>query len=331
MSTCRFLFLTLLALMFAQPVQAQAEHVRARYLDAEDKTLVQTDWMFLVSNPQQHAQLLFSAAYKGREPRGPAKEVDLVLWSFARTILYGERSARTLTIFADGESLVVPVRPPLPFRGETKDNQDIFWQVKRPSIGFPSPLPPDAPLRRGRGVDNLFMEQMYLRLSTEGLRKINRARNVELLVGDSRLSLTPNQMDTLRGFESLTGSSSPLAGGSGGGRPTTPAAQVQSAGAGGEAESVERGVINGEAISLPQPAYPATAASIRASGVVQVLVTVDETGAVIAARAITGQPTLRPAAEAAAKKARFSPTLLEGRAVKVTGTINYVFTLPALR
>jgi outer membrane biosynthesis protein TonB len=36
---------------------------------------------------------------------------------------------------------------------------------------------------------------------------------------------------------------------------------------------------------------------------------------------------LHQAAEAAAKQARFSPTLLSGQPVKISGMINYNFTL----
>jgi outer membrane biosynthesis protein TonB len=55
------------------------------------------------------------------------------------------------------------------------------------------------------------------------------------------------------------------------------------------------GVLNGKAVSLPQPDYPSTAMSGRASGAVIVVVTLDETGKVIAAHAVSGHPTLRSA------------------------------------
>jgi TonB family protein len=58
-----------------------------------------------------------------------------------------------------------------------------------------------------------------------------------------------------------------------------------------------------------------------------VQVTIDETGKVISARAISGHPLLQAAATQAAYSARFSPTQLSGQPVKVTGTINYNFQL----
>jgi TonB family protein len=63
------------------------------------------------------------------------------------------------------------------------------------------------------------------------------------------------------------------------------------------------------------------------SGVVTVEVVGDETGKVISAQASGGPAMLREAAVVAALKARFSPTLLSGQPVKVTGVINYKFTL----
>ena len=86
------------------------------------------------------------------------------------------------------------------------------------------------------------------------------------------------------------------------------------------------GVVNGIAISLPKPPYPAIALSINIQGKVDVQVTIDETGRVISARAASGHPFLRPAAEKAASNARFSPTLVSGVPVKVTGVIIYNFT-----
>jgi Ca-activated chloride channel family protein len=92
-------------------------------------------------------------------------------------------------------------------------------------------------------------------------------------------------------------------------------------------QQVTGGVLNGKALSLPKPDYPAAARAIGAYGTVVVEVTVDETGKVIAARAVSGHAMLKPAATAAARQARFAPTLLAGQPVRVTGTINYHFAL----
>jgi TonB family protein len=90
---------------------------------------------------------------------------------------------------------------------------------------------------------------------------------------------------------------------------------------------VSGGVLNGKALSLPAPAYPDFARRMRTGGLVEVEVLVDENGKVISARALAGPPTLRDAAVQAALRARFSPTKLSGQPVKISGQINYNFTI----
>ncbi|HEX3560540.1 MAG TPA: TonB family protein [Pyrinomonadaceae bacterium] len=90
---------------------------------------------------------------------------------------------------------------------------------------------------------------------------------------------------------------------------------------------VSGGVLNGKAISKPQPAYPPIAKAARAQGTVTVQIVVDESGRVISASAVSGHPLLQQAAVAAARQARFSPTLLSGQPVKVSGVITYNFVL----
>ena len=92
---------------------------------------------------------------------------------------------------------------------------------------------------------------------------------------------------------------------------------------------ISGGVLNGKAISLPAPEYPAIAKQAKASGAVAVQVTIDESGAVIAAHAVSGHPLLQASAVAAARQARFSPTLLMGEPVKVNGVIVYNFGEPS--
>jgi TonB family protein len=91
---------------------------------------------------------------------------------------------------------------------------------------------------------------------------------------------------------------------------------------------VSGGVLNGKALSLPAPAYPDFARRMRTGGLVEVEVVVDESGKVISARALSGPPSLRDVAVQAALHARFSPTKLSGQPVKISGRINYNFTIP---
>jgi TonB family protein len=91
---------------------------------------------------------------------------------------------------------------------------------------------------------------------------------------------------------------------------------------------VSGGVLNGKAVSLPAPTYPEFARRMHTTGSVEVEVVVDENGKVLAARALSGPGGLRDAAVQAALRARFSPTKLSGQPVKITGLINYNFTMP---
>jgi protein TonB len=95
----------------------------------------------------------------------------------------------------------------------------------------------------------------------------------------------------------------------------------------GTGTNIRGGGLNGKAISLPTPEYPAIARQAQASGAVTVQVTVDEEGNVVAANAVSGHPLLRGAAVTAARLAKFSPTRVNGEAVKVSGVLTYFFTV----
>jgi TonB family protein len=91
---------------------------------------------------------------------------------------------------------------------------------------------------------------------------------------------------------------------------------------------VSKGVVGGDALVRAQPTYPPIAKQINASGEVQVAITINEAGRVIEAKATKGHPLLRSSAEEAAKKWVFRPTLLDGKPVKQSGTLTFVFTPP---
>lgn len=87
----------------------------------------------------------------------------------------------------------------------------------------------------------------------------------------------------------------------------------------------EDAILKGQALALPRPAYPPIARAAHVSGTVAVQVIIGTEGNVIAAAAIEGHPLLQPASVAAARQARFTPTLYEGKPVKVVGVIQYNF------
>lgn len=90
---------------------------------------------------------------------------------------------------------------------------------------------------------------------------------------------------------------------------------------------VKGGVLNGTALKLTKPTYPAAARAVRASGTVKIDVLISEKGKIISAEAISGHPLLVASARAAACSSRFSPTTLSGDPVKVRGVIVCVFKL----
>ncbi len=94
-----------------------------------------------------------------------------------------------------------------------------------------------------------------------------------------------------------------------------------------ETLKISKGVLQGMAIRKVKPQYSAIARQVRASGAVQVLVTISEEGRVIEAAAVEGHPMLRSVAVEAARQWLFSPTMLSGVPVRVQGVLTFNFTL----
>src|SRR5262245_52314588 len=82
-----------------------------------------------------------------------------------------------------------------------------------------------------------------------------------------------------------------------------------------------------EAIRKVEPEFPPIAKAVRASGPVKVEVTIDETGKVVSARAISGHPLLRDSALAAARQWKFNPATVSGKPAKVGGVLTFNFVL----
>ena len=92
-------------------------------------------------------------------------------------------------------------------------------------------------------------------------------------------------------------------------------------------QRVSSTVLVSKIINLPKPAYPIIAKQMRTQGAVNVQILVDESGRVVSAHAVSGNPVLVTAAEEAARRARFTPTMLNDQPVKVQGVITYNFVL----
>ena len=90
---------------------------------------------------------------------------------------------------------------------------------------------------------------------------------------------------------------------------------------------VENEMLSSRVISLPRPVYPEEAKQQKVGGIVRVLATVDESGSVAEAEAVSGSPLLQEAAVNAAKQAKFEPIGRTGRPAKTKTIIAYNFQL----
>jgi len=92
--------------------------------------------------------------------------------------------------------------------------------------------------------------------------------------------------------------------------------------------SVSKGVTAGNALTRVAPVYPPMARRMNASGAVQVAITITENGKVIEAKAISGHPALRPAAEEAARKWVFRPMRIDGKSMRQQDVLTFIFDRP---
>ena len=85
---------------------------------------------------------------------------------------------------------------------------------------------------------------------------------------------------------------------------------------------VSVGVVNKKALSIPEPVFPI---DCHCSGDVIVQIVIDTGGKVLSARAISGHPLLRIAAEKSAIEAKFPPILTDGQGILTWATLIYNF------
>ncbi len=88
------------------------------------------------------------------------------------------------------------------------------------------------------------------------------------------------------------------------------------------------GIMAGNVLYSPAPAYPAAASASHVQGEVRVQAEVDRDGNVAFARVISGPPLLRDAALDAVQHWRYRPYLLSGKTVAMSTTAIVEFELP---
>ena len=93
-----------------------------------------------------------------------------------------------------------------------------------------------------------------------------------------------------------------------------------------EGEPIAAGIISGKFTQFAEPVFPTKLKKTNIGETVNVMVLIDESGNVIKAKSVCAKnPAFAEAAEKAATLSKFSPTLLDGKAVKVKGVITYNF------
>ncbi len=85
------------------------------------------------------------------------------------------------------------------------------------------------------------------------------------------------------------------------------------------------GSLKNYAVKLAMPVYSALDRQRNLKGIVTVEVSLDEEGKILSVKAINGPPSLRIAAEEAARRSRFNPVTVGEKAIKAMGFINYNF------
>jgi TonB family protein len=90
-------------------------------------------------------------------------------------------------------------------------------------------------------------------------------------------------------------------------------------------EQVPESDLQSRVITEVKPAYPPMAKKMKATGTVEVEITISEAGLVIQAEAISGHLALRTAAVEAARNWVFKPAMLNGKPVRVKSVLTFVF------
>jgi TonB family protein len=90
-------------------------------------------------------------------------------------------------------------------------------------------------------------------------------------------------------------------------------------------EQVPESDLQSRVITEVKPEYPPTAKKMKATGTVEVEITISEAGLVIQAKAISGHLALRSAAVEAARNWVFKPAMLNGKPVRVKSVLTFVF------
>jgi protein TonB len=136
----------------------------------------------------------------------------------------------------------------------------------------------------------------------------------------------PQQMAGVAGMSGMGGSGGGALGGVMGGIGNGPPVVVRAAPKPTGPQHVSSGVIEGLAISRPQPVYPPIAKAAHVQGVVVLHALISKQGTIEDLKVVSGPPMLTSSAVDAVKRWRYKPYLLNGEPTEVETTINVNFT-----
>jgi len=251
---------------------------------------------------------LYNFKYVGKER---IDELDLYVFDVSPKVMPSPKSKERVfvgRIWVDDHDLQI-VKAKGKAGPETKQNKFPIVETYREQIDgkfwFPTYVYADDDLIFDNGTD--FRVRMRVKYSDF---KVGRGKVTITEVGEAPETATKPQTDPQSKPET---------------QPTSTNPSTTGETASDEKAPAEGGFMNGRAVELPKALYPQEARTTRASGTVQVQVLVDETGKVISAKAIFGPDVLRDAAEKAAMRAKFKPTIVGGVPVKVSGILTYDF------
>jgi len=249
-------------------------------------------------------KLIESTKQKGGRRTGRYFAVTCGVYAFALTVL-GVGTILTFSpVLAEQYGMVLPIVPPVQGRQEQTPQTQRRKLKLEPVQGFVVPKKPIAipPVEHVKSGPRIAFTKY------EGTGRPPVIGDPNRVIRDDDSTPPPPLSDT-RKKQTTETTPSP-----------TPALRQGP-------NKVSEGVLVGSAIRKVKPAYPQIAKAVRASGPVQVQVTISEEGAVIGAVVLNGHPTLRNAALEAARQWAFSPTKLSNVPVKVQGILTFNFTL----
>ena len=220
---------------------------------------------------------------------------------------------------------------------ERRENKDTVSEADKVAVKYKMPTDSsDFYKARECATEGLRLAELAVGLDansgqalTYKTNLLREAAKLSEMEGDAAgaAEYTRQYEAALQAHNTMTGVTREKAGAVNAVQPTPDLAEAPPTEPGSKSKMVRGGILNGKAVSKPLPEYPEEARAAGVEGAVSVQVVVDEEGGVVSARAISGPELLRPAAEAAARQARFSPTRLSGEPVRVTGLLTYNFAL----